>query len=136
MGDKRSESSESSGGRRRLSVLGQVPPPTHGSNAMTKLMLDALGDLGADCIHVDKALSKTMDEVERLVSEAIEKNKVGDHLRLLGPKYGADKYQALYQADVFAFPTQYPKKHFHWSTWRRWPAARLWCRHASAASST
>lgn len=47
----------------RILVIGQLPPPVHGSNVMTERFMNALGECGYEACIVEKAFSKSMDEV-------------------------------------------------------------------------
>jgi glycosyltransferase involved in cell wall biosynthesis len=47
-------------------VIGQLPPPVHGSNVMTAELLASLGRLDVRWVFIDKRLSHRIDEVERL----------------------------------------------------------------------
>ncbi|GEM_PF-772932 len=47
----------------RILVIGQLPPPVHGSNVMTERFMDALAACGYETQIVEKTFSKSMDEV-------------------------------------------------------------------------
>lgn len=47
----------------RILVIGQLPPPVHGSNVMTERFMDALAACGYEARIVEKTFSKRMDEV-------------------------------------------------------------------------
>jgi glycosyltransferase involved in cell wall biosynthesis len=47
----------------RILVIGQLPPPVHGSNVMTERFMNALGECGYEACIVEKTFSKSMDEV-------------------------------------------------------------------------
>jgi glycosyltransferase involved in cell wall biosynthesis len=49
----------------KLLIVGQLPPPFHGSNVMTKTFLSSLERLGYTVSIAEKTFSKTMDEVEK-----------------------------------------------------------------------
>ena len=49
----------------KLLIVGQLPPPFHGSNVMTRTFLSSLLKLGYTVSIAEKTFSKTMDEVER-----------------------------------------------------------------------
>jgi glycosyltransferase involved in cell wall biosynthesis len=49
----------------KLLIVGQLPPPFHGSNVMTKIFLSSLSRLGYSVSIAEKTFSKTMDEVEK-----------------------------------------------------------------------
>ena len=49
----------------RVLLIGQTPPPVHGSNVMAQVLLEALGTLGVEHRLLDKGLSARLDEVGR-----------------------------------------------------------------------
>ena len=49
----------------KLLIVGQLPPPYHGSNVMTKTFYSSLLKLGYTVSIVEKTFSRTIDEVER-----------------------------------------------------------------------
>ncbi len=49
----------------RVIVVGQAPPPVHGSNVMCQVLLDTLARLGVEHRLIDKGLSARLDEVGR-----------------------------------------------------------------------
>ena len=50
----------------RILVIGQVPPPYHGSNVMTQNLLQALDRLGHTVYFVNKSFSREMSEVRKI----------------------------------------------------------------------
>ena len=50
----------------RILVVGQVPPPYHGSNVMTRNLLNALDLLGHEVSFVNKSFSRKMSEIRKL----------------------------------------------------------------------
>jgi glycosyltransferase involved in cell wall biosynthesis len=51
---------------RSVLIISQLPPPHHGSTAMTRVLLDSLDALGFDSHLVDRRFSKTVGEVGRI----------------------------------------------------------------------
>ena len=49
----------------RILVIGQLPPPYHGSNVMTKLFIESLKAAGCDTTIVQKTFSKSIDDVRK-----------------------------------------------------------------------
>jgi len=50
----------------RILVVGQLPPPVHGSNVMTERCMDALRANGFDAMLVEKPFSRTLEEVGKI----------------------------------------------------------------------
>jgi glycosyltransferase involved in cell wall biosynthesis len=48
---------------KRLLVVGQLPPPHHGSNVMARVFLDSLREIGYDVSFVEKPFSKQLSDV-------------------------------------------------------------------------
>ena len=46
--------------KEKILVVGQLPPPYHGSNVMAKVMLEALEKEGYQVIFIDKSFSKAI----------------------------------------------------------------------------
>jgi glycosyltransferase involved in cell wall biosynthesis len=49
----------------RILIVAQLPPPVHGSNVMTKILLDSLSSLGHKPVLVEKSFSRTQEDVGR-----------------------------------------------------------------------
>ena len=50
----------------KILVVGQLPPPVHGSNVMTELFINALQQQGFDSYIVEKTFSKRPDQVGKI----------------------------------------------------------------------
>ena len=50
----------------RLLIIGQLPPPHHGSNVMTEMFIKSLKNLGCNITIVEKTFSKRIEDVRRL----------------------------------------------------------------------
>jgi glycosyltransferase involved in cell wall biosynthesis len=48
-----------------VTILSQVPPPTHGSTIMTSQLIEALTSLGFEPVLIDRRFSRSIDEVGR-----------------------------------------------------------------------
>ena len=49
--------------KEKILIIGQLPPPYHGSNVMAKTMLSALNDLGYQVEFIDKSFSKSIETI-------------------------------------------------------------------------
>ena len=47
----------------KILVIGQLPPPYHGSNVMAKVMLSVLDTQGYEVVFVDKSFTKSIDTI-------------------------------------------------------------------------
>ena len=50
----------------KLLIIGQLPPPHHGSNVMTEIFIQSLLRLGHDITMVEKKFSKTIQDIGKL----------------------------------------------------------------------
>jgi glycosyltransferase involved in cell wall biosynthesis len=50
----------------RLLIIGQVPPPHHGSNVMAEMFIESLENLGHDVTVVEKTFSRRIEDVRKL----------------------------------------------------------------------
>lgn len=57
---------------------------------------------------IGKEFDITFDELKLRIKNL----KLSDNINLLGPKYNDEKYQYLYNSDIFVFPTYYPNECF------------------------
>ena len=51
---------------KKVLIVGQLPPPYHGSNVMAKVMLEALEKEGYEVVFIDKSFSKSIEELGRI----------------------------------------------------------------------
>lgn len=49
-----------------LLIVGQLPPPVHGSNVMTRLLIDSLWSLGHKTTLVEKSFSRSQEDVGKV----------------------------------------------------------------------
>ncbi len=57
----------------RILVVGQLPPPHHGSNLMTEMFVHSLKKNGCDIVVIEKTFSKKIEDVRRLTISKILK---------------------------------------------------------------
>ena len=57
--------------KKNILVIGQLPPPFHGSNVMTKYFCSTLEELGYSISIAEKTFSTTIDEVEKFTLKKI-----------------------------------------------------------------
>jgi len=50
----------------RLLIIGQLPPPHHGSNVMTEMFIKSLNNLGCNITIVEKTFSNRIEDVGKL----------------------------------------------------------------------
>lgn len=61
--DSKARTTGSSSSTGLVGVIGQVPPPWHGSNVMTQRLLDTLERAGVPHVFINRELSSALDEV-------------------------------------------------------------------------
>lgn len=49
--------------KEKILIIGQLPPPYHGSNIMAKVMLSALGKRGYEVIFINKSFARSIDTI-------------------------------------------------------------------------
>ena len=58
----------------KILIVGQFPPPIHGSNIMTKRFYDSLKKLGYQVSIVEKTFSRKIEEVEKVTVKKLFKD--------------------------------------------------------------